>query len=274
MSSPLNHPVFAQPDLLDGLFDACVLDGSAEHAAQLQAVIEALHQLPAEVFVPEASTVLQAVLTHPSWGGRGLAYNHSAERLGKGSRPLADLKETWFYQLQQHFAGGSGQFLAASRLVFGQSQLVQACSKSMKKTIASLRSAGKPFAALSTEAQEFLSSSEAMALEKQVNKVQSGFIFADGSLMLEHKDDRAPRIFDRFILTASTSANGGQLMTRWKLFGQYVFSLPEHASAECELLLGEQLRLRVPLALVAKAQELGIAKGFYYGADWMETWAP
>ena len=81
-------------------------------------------------------------------------------------------------------------------------------------------------------------------------------------MVLEHKDDRAPRIFDRFILSASTSAQGGQLMTRWKLFGQYVFGLPEQAAAHSELLLHDQVRLRVPLNLVAKAQSLGLAKAF------------
>lgn len=274
MSALFTHPVFSGPELVHGLFDACVLDGSVEHAHELQTIIDALGKTAPQEFTSNAQVVLRELLAHPSWGGRGLAFNHSATRCGQPNKPLADLKETWFYQLQQHYTSGSGQFLAASRMVLGQSQLVQACCKSLKKTIANLRAAGKPFAAMSTEARDFLSSPEAIALEKQVNKVQSGFIFADGSLVIEHKDDRAPRIYDRFIISASTSASGGQLMTRWKLFGQYVFSLPEHATAECELLLSEQLRLRVPLALVAKAQELGIAKGFYYGADWMETWVP
>ncbi|RYZ83276.1 MAG: hypothetical protein EOO68_33200 [Moraxellaceae bacterium] len=273
MSTRLSHAVFTQPELLTGLFDACVLDGSAPHLEQLQEIIDALHQLPDHAFTPQTQTVLHQLLTHPAWGGRGLAYNHSAERLGQAARPLADLKETWFYQLQQHYAAGSGNFLAGSRVLFGQSQLVQACCRSLKKSITTLRQAGKPFAAVSTEAKEFLASPEAMALEKQGNRAQSGYIFADGSLVLEHKDDRAARIFDRFIISASTSANGGQLMTRWKLFGQYVFGLPEQLSAHAELLLSEQLRVRVPLTLVARAQDLGIAKGFYYGADWMETWA-
>ncbi len=272
MSALLNHPVFSDPQLLTGLLDACVLDGSVSHQTELQAIVEALHQTPQEALTPQAQTVLTALLAHPAWGGQGLAYNHCAERLGQAVRPLADLKETWFHQLQQHFVGGSGHFLAGSRVLFGQSQLVQACSRSLKKTILGLRQAGRPFAAMTTEAKEFLASNDAMALEK-ANGSQSGFIFADGSLVLEHKDDRAPRIFDRFILSASTSAQGGQLMTRWKLFGQYVFGLPEHNAAFAELLLHEQVRLRLPLSLVAKAQNLGLAKGFYYGADWMETWA-
>lgn len=272
MSALLSHPVFTDPELLTGLLDACVLDGSISHQTELHGVIEALHQTPEEALTPQAQTVLRALLAHPAWGGRGLAYNHCAERLGQSARPLADLKETWFYQLQQHYVGGSGHFLAGSRVLFGQSQLVQACSRSIKKTITQLRQAGKPFAAVTSEAKEFLASNDAMAMEKN-NHAQRGFIFADGSMLLEHKDDRAPRIFDRFILSASTSAQGGQLMTRWKLFGQYVFGLPEHTGADAELLLHEQVRLRLPLNLVAKAQNLGLAKGFYYGADWMETWA-
>ncbi|MFO1368842.1 MAG: hypothetical protein U1F46_07595 [Marinagarivorans sp.] len=273
MSSPLSHPVFTDPQLLTGLLDACILDGSSRHHAELQSIIDALHSAPEDSYSPQAQAVLMALLAHPAWGGRGLAYNHCAERLGQPVRPLADLKETWFHQLQQHFVGGSGHFLAGSRVLFGQSQLVQACSRSIKKTIGHLREAGKPFAAVTSEAKEFLASPEAMAMEKN-NHVQRGFIFADGSMVLEHKDDRAPRIFDRFILSASTSAQGGQLMTRWKLFGQYVFGLPEQAAAHSELLLHDQVRLRVPLNLVAKAQSLGLAKGFYYGAEWMETWAP
>ena len=272
MSVLLSHPVFTDPLLLTGLLDACVLDGSHSHQTEVQAIIEALHQTPEDALTSQAQTVLTALLAHPGWGGRGLAYNHCAERLGQAARPLADLKETWFYQLQQHFVGGSGHFLAGSRVLFGQSQLVQACSRSIKKSIISLRQAGKPFAAMTTEAKEFLASSDAMALEK-ANCSQRGFIFADGSMVLEHKDDRAPRIFDRFILSASTSANAGQLMTRWKLFGQYVFGMPEHGAACAELLLHEQVRVRIPLDLVAKAQNLGLAKGFYYGADWMEAWA-
>lgn len=273
MSALFTHPVFANPELLPGVFDACVLDGSITHGQELQAIINELVQAPAEGFTSDARTVLTGILAQPSWGGRGLAYNHSADRLGQANKPLADLKETWFYQQQQHYATGRGSFLAANRMLFGQSQWVQSSCRALKKTIANLRTNGKPFAAMSTEAREFLSSSEAMALEKQGNHVQKGFIFADGSLMLEHKDDRAPRIFDRFIISASTSAAGAQLMTRWKLFGQYVFSLPEHAQAQAELLLHEQVRVCVPLALAAKAQDLGLAKGFYYGVDWMETWA-
>jgi|GEM_PF-6471640 len=272
MPALLSHAVFTDPQLLTGLLDACVLDGSAAHQNELQGIIDALQQAPEDAFTPQAQAVLSELLAHPAWGGRGLAYNHCAQRLGQAQRPLADLKETWFHQLQQHFVGNSGHFLAASRVLFGQSQVVQACSRSMKKAIVNLRQAGKPFAAITSEAREFLASPEAMAMEKN-NHAQHGFIFADGSMLLEHKDDRAPRIFDRFILSASTSAQGGQLMTRWKLFGQYVFGLPEQAAAHGELLLHEQVRLRMPLNLVAKAQNLGLAKGFYYGADWMETWA-
>jgi hypothetical protein len=273
MSAQFNHPVFATPELLHGLFDACVLDGSASCAQELQAIIGELAQAPADKFTANAHRVLAAILAHPAWGGRGLAYNHTADRLGQSNKPIADLKETWFYQQQQHYAQGRGSFLAANRMMFGQSQWVQACCRALKKTIANLRASGKPFAAMSTEARDFLSSNEAMNLEKQGNRVQTGFIFADGSLMLEHKDDRAPRTFDRFIISASTSAAGAQYMTRWKLFGQYVFSLPEHAQADAELLLHEQVRVRVPMALAAKAQDLAVAKGFYYGVDWIENWA-
>ena len=68
-----------------------------------------------------------------------------------------------------------------------------------------------------------------MAMEKKI-MYSAALFFADGSMVPEHKDDRAA-YFDRFILSASTSAQGGQLMTRWKLFGQYVFGLPEQAAA-------------------------------------------
>ncbi|MEY4588982.1 MAG: hypothetical protein RL497_1058 [Pseudomonadota bacterium] len=273
MPARLIEDVFNQPELLTGYFDACILDQSGLHVQALQGVVNALAELPADRFNAQHHAIFVQLLTHPAWGGKGLAYNHSAERAGKPIRPLADLKEAWFLQLQQQYMGGGGQFLAGSRALFGQSLLVQACCKSMKKTVLTLRQAGRPYALISSEAREFLSSPEALGLEKNGNRQQAGYIFADGSLVIEHKDDRAPRIFDRFIISASTSAVGNQLMTRWKLFGQYVFGLPEQASAHCELLLNDTMRVQIPMSLVARAQELGLAKGFYYGADWMETWA-
>ena len=52
MSSPLSHPVFTDPQLLTGLLDACILDGSSRHHAELQSIIDALQAAPEDSYSP------------------------------------------------------------------------------------------------------------------------------------------------------------------------------------------------------------------------------
>ena len=110
MSSPLSHPVFTDPQLLTGLLDACILDGSSRHHAELQSIIDALQAAPEDSYSPQAQAVLMALLAHPAWGGRGLAYNHCAERLGQPVRPLADLKRPGFISCSNILLAAAGTF--------------------------------------------------------------------------------------------------------------------------------------------------------------------
>ena len=60
---------------------------------------------------------VDGLLAHPAWGGRGLAYNHCAERLGQPVRPLADLKRPGFISC-------SNILLAAAALLAGSRVLL------------------------------------------------------------------------------------------------------------------------------------------------------
>jgi hypothetical protein len=273
MSSSPFACLWAHPAAFAEVEQAIVLQAHQESADMLQAAVDALAGLLAQgqPLSAEQQGFLHALCASPAWGGKDLAFNACAAACGLAQKPLADLKETWFAQLHSQFMSATGTQLAASRALFGQSALVQDTVRALKAYIKKEAAAGRQHAQVSTESAGFLTSNEALQLESRRNAARVGYLFADGSLVLEQHDPRPKRIYDRFIIQAHSHRQGPHWMTRWKITGRYLFGQPEHQNTQTLLPLGE-MAISVPLSLPQAAQDLGLARGFYYRLDWLDTW--
>lgn len=273
----MSSVLLQQPQLTHEYLARVALDASHTHLAQLQQAVDTLaEQARTETsLTPVELEFLTALLDNPWWGGKDLGYNYAQQHFGQDQqKPLADIKQPYWAQLQNYFVAGSGQHFAANRQYFQASRLVQDVVSALKQFIKKQHQQNRAIHLISTRNSEFLMSSEALKLEENRRSNETlGYIFNDGTLLLEQKDPRLNRVFDRFIINAYTTPNGSQYMTRWRIEGLYSFAFLAQSEGKTGLVLTDNLVLTVPFRLGQVLAEQGGARSFDYFVDWMEWYS-
>lgn len=261
--------------------------GCAQSFGLLQ---ESIHHLnnkaeQRQAFSKPERIFLQTLLTCPWWGGKEYGANESARFVNPNNAEQApapanrthcnipDPAQVSLAQMAQHYVYGAGQYYPLSLPIYRDSLVVNDTVAGLRAYICELYTFKKPATLVATTDRAFLHSPHAKAIEKkrQLSQVQ-GYIFSDGTLMLEQKDPRILNVGNRFRITAMTSSLGVELMTHWRIEGTYRFETFDSGSVYTGLPLTDSYVLQVPSSLANHMVELGIAKPFRYFADWAERY--
>lgn len=243
------------------------------------------------VFTDDEKTFLTVVYTCPWWGGKNhglnettqlrnpLGTSHVDSGLGNGhSRDLpltniADGAQLVLASMAQHYVLGEGRCYPVNVATYRNSSIVSDTLQALKDYICELSAYHRPTALIASTDRGFLQSKHAQKVEaKRKNTEVKGFIFNDGTLMLDQKDPRLINLGNRFRITAMTSPLGAHLMTRWRIEGTYRFENFMQGAAETGLPLSERYVLTIPSCLGVHLVALNIARPFDYFADWVERY--
>lgn len=228
---------------------------------------------------------LKTLLTCPWWGGKEYGANESkrfrnpeggaasAICANRTQHNISDPAQVSLAHMAHHYVHGGGQYYPLSLPIYRDSLVVNDTVAALRAYICELYTFKKPATLVATTDRAFLHSAHAKAIEKkrQLSQVH-GYIFSDGTLMLEQKDPRILNVGNRFRITAMTSSLGVELMTRWRIDGTYRFETFDSGVAYTGLPLTDDHVLQVPSRLANHMAELGIAKPFNYFADWAERY--
>jgi len=237
------------------------------------------------VFSEKEKSFLVTLFECPWWGGREYGLNQAHNYVGPEGKPaseicsrdervlnLKDPIQLSLAKMAWHYVHGDGQYYPLSLPIYQQSRIVQDAISALKAYIAELHSLGKPCTFVSSADNEFLRSRYASSIEK--DRLQTdvlGFIFNDGTLMLEQKDPRIVNAGNRFKISGLTHTTDTGLTTRWKIEGRYCFEYFDNGGSTF-LPLTEDLLLRIPYALSNYMVAMDIAKPFNYFAEWVERY--
>lgn len=240
------------------------------------------------LFTEAEKTFLKALLESPWWGGKNNGFNQSKLFLNPDAgiaeekrtisedpsvRNIEDLVQLHLGKLVHHYVNGGGQVYALELSVYRNSLIVRDTLFALKNYIRELFAFNKPATFVATDDLSFLKSAHAEKIEKRrLHSNAMGFIFVDGTLLLEQKDTRLRNLANRFKITAMTHQRGPLLVTRWRIEGCYRFA-PFGAHHEVlELPLEEGMGLKISSGLCNYMLGMGVACPFDYFADWSEQY--
>lgn len=221
---------------------------------------------------------LKVIFTCPWWGGKEHGLNEARRLESNPSQtnsvsPVSDSVQLALAQMARHYVEGAGQYYPLNLAVYRGSSIVRDTVNALRDYICELYTYQKPATVVSTTDGAFLKSKYAARVESvRRHSEVKGFIFKDGTLMLDQKDPRLITLGNRFRITALTSSMGSQLATRWRLEGTYQFENFTQGDAETGLPLNDHMVLSIPSCLGVHLVTLGVAKPFDYFADWTERY--
>ncbi len=226
---------------------------------------------------------LQVIFTCPWWGGCEHGLNEAKRYLEPGSTatevadvsvtPISDGVQLALAMMANHYVQGNGQFYPLNLHVYRSSSIVRDTVSALRDYIRELFTFKKSATMVRSSDLGFLHSKYASDIEKKRKNAETkGFIFNDGSLMLDQKDPRLITLGNRFYISAMTSTLGTSLMTRWRIEGTYRFEIFKEGDAETGIPLNDQHILVIPSCLGAYLVDLEIAKPFEYFTDWAESY--
>lgn len=239
-------------------------------------------------FTSAEKTFLVALLESPWWGGQNNGFNESklflnpngdassAEQTISSSpsvRNIEDLVQLSLAKMMRHYISGGGQLYALDLSIYRNSVIVRDSINALKNYIREQFAYNKPAVFLATDDVNFLNSSHAGKIEKSRLQCDTkGFIFTDGTLLLEQKDPRLRNIANRFKISAMTHPVGPALMTQWRIEGRFDFESFAGNHEIMELPFTEDLLLQIPSGLCHHLAALGVARPFDYFASWSERY--
>ena len=142
----------------------------------------------------------------------------------------------------------------------------------MKGYIAEARRAGKNLKNIQSTDLSFYKSKHAAPLQKQNrNQHTSGSILADGGLIAEQVNVRLFYADNRFHLRSDTEVIKAGFFTKWSVRSLYDFS-PYPTTEYTHIPIRADMKLKLPDGLSHYMETIGIAKRFWYTADWHEHW--
>ena len=262
------------------------LHGCEKSFSLLQESIFHLHYkaLQDELFSEQEIRFVQTLLTCPWWGGLEYGANQarcfdvpqgfeSLSISGGKAQNVTDPAQISLAQMAHHYVHGEGQIYPIRLPIYSNSIIVKDTIAALKSYICELYTFQKPATLITTADRGFLHSNYAKRVEqKRLQSDVSGYIFSDGTLLLEQKDPRILQVGNRFKISAMTSSMGVHLMTRWRIDGVYRFECVGEEDTYTGLPMTENLVLQVPNRLACHMAQLGAASAFNYFGDWVERY--
>lgn len=180
-------------------------------------------------------------------------------------------------QLANHYVNGAGEEIEVDPEVYSTSVIVQDVQTVMKRVIA----AGMPqskgaFALKSTDAR-LLKRKDWLALfgPKGRKAGEKGYLVDNGILLAEQDNKRLKNTDNRFALQSVSQGDVVTgITTTWRVRSYYDFEPFAKATHVTHIPLGAGVVLQLPDGLSHYMTVLGIAKEFWYYAEWREGWMP
>ena len=224
-----------------------------------------------------------ALFDNPWWGGEAFGFNESLPQsdvaVGTSDFPRVALKSTddqkqlQVWKMTQHFLHGGGRLFAANLPTFKTSIVVADAIQALKSYIAERIKSHKPITKISTCDRDFIKSPFAKEIEKPRREIDTlGYIFSDGTLMLEQKDPRQRNFENRFRIDVITTKLGEKLSSRWCIRGHFKFESFGSSEYFISLPLTCSMQPKIPAGLGAMLVDFNKAKPFEYFIDWAETY--
>lgn len=187
------------------------------------------------------------------WGGKTTGLSEAAE-------------------LANHYVHGEGKEVRLDSFIYENSLIVKDAMKAMKGYISANHAAGKNLKNLQSTDAQFHRSKHAVPLQKaNRNQHLSGSILPDGGLIAEQVNLRLFYTDNRFHLRSDTEVVKTGFFTKWSVRSLYDFS-PYPTTEYTNIPIKGDLKLKLPDGLSNYMEHIGIAKRFWYYADWHEHW--
>ena len=180
-------------------------------------------------------------------------------------------------KLANHYVNGDGKLLLLDDpSVYEDSVIVTDTIKALKPYIADRHQQGKFIALVKTTDHDFQRSKFATHLlkGKRNQDTQGHLIPNDGALMTEQNNRRLKYADNRFHLEASTSLVKDGFVTKWSISSLYDFadySDKKEGNNVTHIPMSPK-PLSLPDGLSNHMEKIGIAKKFWYRAEWSEIW--
>lgn len=175
-------------------------------------------------------------------------------------------------KLANHYVNGDGSSLRMDAALYQGSVIVQDTMAAMKAYMREQHAQKKSIQSVSSTDPRFYRSKHAEALQKhRRSQYTQGVILADGALLTEQNNRRLHYADNRFHLQAATGLAGQGFLTRWSVNSLYDFSA--YPTTEyTEIPVPNAGTLKLPDGLSNHMEKIGIAKQFWYSAEWPEAW--
>jgi hypothetical protein len=191
------------------------------------------------------------------------------ESLGWGGVALGTFEAA---KLARHYVHGGGGSLRLDPAVYQTSVIVQDGAVAMKAYIREQHALKKSIQSLNSADPRFLRSKHAHALQKPFrDQYTQGVILPDGALQAEQNNRRLHYSDNRFHLGALTHQARQGFVTRWSVNSLYDFE-PYPSQYYTVIPVPNAGMLKLPDGLSNYMEKLGIAKRFWYMAEWSEPW--
>ncbi len=173
------------------------------------------------------NSFIKALFDNPWWGGSTFGLNQSLSWSGRpealnvqGAQPKRgnddDEKQIAVVSMLRHFFEGHGQLYAANLRCYQSSIVVMEVVAAFKKIIYERQVQKKPITRLSTQDGSFLNSKFGMDVESSRRSLNTrGYIFSDGTIMMEQKYTGLNNFKNRFVMEALTTKMGQMYNTQW-----------------------------------------------------------
>jgi len=180
-------------------------------------------------------------------------------------------------QLANHYVNGDGNSksnpLRINHDVYKTSKIVIATMGAMKKFILEKKNSKKTYYKFRCDSAEFRSKPYAKPLMK-MNYRTEGKMKSSGVLEAAQENQRLHKTDGHFYLQAlSVLLPNKQIKTTWRVDSLYDFEPFEKHDYYTHIPLGQH-KLIVSDGLSEYMTKIGVAKTFWYGAEWHEIWKP
>ena len=180
-------------------------------------------------------------------------------------------------QLANHYVNGTGNSkakpLSINSGVYETSKIVIATMDAMKKYITELAAQNKSITSFRCDNVQFRSRPYSKKLTKMNYKTE-GKMKPSGVLEAAQNNIRLHRTDGHFYLQAlSAIKNSGEIRTTWRIDSLYDFEPFSKQNYYTNIPLGSGT-LKLPDGLSEYMTKIGVAKAFWYRAEWLENWRP
>jgi len=180
-------------------------------------------------------------------------------------------------KLANHYVHGKGTSVAMDSTPYENSVVVKDTMQAIKAYIEELADENKYFFTIKTDDPKFRRSKHfksLMLIDGSRDIDTEGYVFSNGTIFAEDRNQRLKKADHRFILTASTSKQvKNTFHTWWSVENRYDFEPFQKSDKITDLPFKNGKVLLLPDGLSEYMDSgLSIAKPFNYSAQWSEKW--